>query len=671
MRFFLFPSVFLLAAVGCDSGGSNTKDGPNQITSYPDEDGDTITDMDEGYVDPANEDGLTSTDTDGDGTPDYQDKDSDEDGIPDQLEAGDKDATTLPWDSDVDGIGDFRDTDADGNCILDADEGTDDYDGDSIGDWHDVDDDGDNLLDAIEMGGACELLDSDGDGTADYRDDDSDGDSVGDKYESGTSEWETTPADTDGDGTPDYLDQDSDGDGYSDRDESGGVGPAKAPRDTDGDGTYDFADLDSDGDGLTDQAEGSTGLDPYDADTDGDGFTDGAEDTAGTDPKDPGSVIDGVYVTVPERTTLEQDFDFTLNVQLGDVVFLLDTTGSMTSLAQGMANQFSSIVTSLATTLPDANYGFATYDDYADNVHGSSSSGDRPFILHSQLTDDVSSVQSQLGAVAIHYGVDEPESTMEALYQALTGNGYDQNCNGSFDSSTDVRPFISSAGDAFHGAGGQTYDSGVSGTGTGGGFGFRDYALPVVIYATDAHLRDSESSNPSYSAGPHGCAQDAGKSDVVNATLTQGAYLIGIAVNGSAPTSQMNELATATSSYADTDGDGAADDKLVFSWSGSSSTLKTTIVNAVDDLVASVQFSTVTLEVANDEYGFVTSVDPESFDVSGSATGQELTFTLNFRGAVAATDNDQVFQLTLNVVGDGTVLLDTLDIFVVVPGDDS
>ena len=39
-----------------------------------------------------------------------------------------------------------------------------------------------------------------------------------------------------------------------------------------------------------------------------------------------------------------------------------------------------------------------------------------------------------------------------------------------------------------------------------------------------------------------------------------GAYLLGISVGGSDPVSQMNSLADATSSYADTDGDGRADD---------------------------------------------------------------------------------------------------------------
>ena len=36
---------------------------------------------------------------------------------------------------------------------------------------------------------------------------------------------------------------------------------------------------------------------------------------------------------------------------------------------------------------------------------------------------------------------------MEALYQSLTGAGYDQNCDGVYDSTTDILPFLSSASD--------------------------------------------------------------------------------------------------------------------------------------------------------------------------------------------------------------------------------
>ncbi len=660
-----------LALSGCDGGGKgSTSDGPNQVVSYSDQDGDTIIDFQEGFVDPESADsGSTgeSLDSDGDGTADYLDTDSDDDGILDSVEAGDEDPLTLPYDSDEDGIADFRDLDSDENCIADADEGSADLDSDGVLDSSDLDDDGDNIKDLYEIGETCEAPDHDGDGTPDYQDMDSDNDNVADVYESGTSAYDDSPADTDQDGTPDYLDDDSDGDGVSDTLEGGTSSADEAPRDTDGDGIIDSADFDSDGDGLTDVEEAAMGTNPRDSDSDSDGFTDGAEVEAGTDPSDRTSQIDGIYVTVPERTSVEDTFDFTLNVEMGDVMFLIDTTCSMSSTLSGMSSQFSSIVSGLSTALPDAQYGVATFDDYPDGTHGSAGI-DKPYILKKQITDDTAAVQSTLSGLGLHSGNDTPESSMEAIYQALSGDGYDMNCDGNYSATTDVVPFMASAGDLFSGSGGQWYDSSTSGGGIGGGSGFRDYALPVVIYATDAQMRDPDSTNASYNGAPRTACLNAGATDVVAAATASGAYLIGISVGGSAPVAQMNTLADRTNSYADTDGDGAADDKLVFTWSGSSTALRTTIVNAVTDLVGSLRFSEVTL-VPDDPYGFVVGIDPASYTLSSGANGQVIDFALTFRGAVPAQAEDKVYHVALNVVGDGTVLLDTLDIYIVVPGN--
>ena len=55
-------------------------------------------------------------------------------------------------------------------------------------------------------------------------------------------------------------------------------------------------------------------------------------------------------------------------------------------------------------------------------------------------------------------------------------------------------------------------------------------------------------------------------------------------------------------------------------------------------------------------------------DVEGAVSGETINFVLNFRGTVAEIPEDQLFALTLNVYGDGSTLLDTLDIYVLVPG---
>jgi gliding motility-associated-like protein len=107
-------------------------------TEAPDSDNDGIPDAVEKGSDPNN-----PTDSDGDGTPDYQDTDSDNDGIPDATEAG-SDSTT-PQDTDGDGIPDHLDQDADGDGIDDATEVGDD---------------------------PANPTDSDNDGTPDYRDPD-------------------------------------------------------------------------------------------------------------------------------------------------------------------------------------------------------------------------------------------------------------------------------------------------------------------------------------------------------------------------------------------------------------------------------------------------------------------------------------------------------------------
>jgi hypothetical protein len=655
----------VLLTQGCTPQGTAGAE-EERAAVFPDQDGDTIMDHHEGLDLPeSGEEGeLRWHDDDLDGTPNMLDLDSDEDGIPDEVEAGDDDLLTFPIDTDRDGLSDFVDRDADGNCLEDAVEGIVDLDGDGNGAFMDLDNDGDGILDTWEIGDAalCEPPDSDGDGTPDYLDLDSDGDGIGDRFEGGTSPFDPVPSDTDGDGTPDYLDLDSDDDGLSDSEEGGVGGPEEEPRDTDGDGFYDFQDTDSDGDGLTDSDEVLIhDTDPYDADSDDDGFNDGAEVATGSDPADPESVIEGIYVEVPERSDVTESFDFELSVSMGDVAFLIDTTGSMTSTIDAMKTEYAAIVAELSATIPDAEYGVATFDDYHLLPFGSGV--DQPFILSQSVTHDVAAVQAALSAIPLHFGEDGPESSTEALVQTLTGRGYDQDCDGAFDALDDVLPYLSSGADPFGGTAGQHHDAATAGGGTRGGMGFREHALPVVVYATDNVMRDG-----AVGPSPGGCPADGASTEISAAAADLGARLVGISVGMWGPTSQMNAIADSTGSLADLDGDGTADDRLVFEWSGSSAAFRTTVTGAIASLISDLRFDFVTLEIEGDDWGFVTDVEPPSQAVAGEIDGEVLSFELTFRGTVASTEHDQLFRLTLNVLGDGTTLLDALDIFVLVPG---
>lgn len=174
---------------------------PDAGAPASDEDGDGIDDRAEGRDAPGG-----PVDTDGDGTPDYLDDDSDGDSIPDSTERG---PGAEPRDTDRDGTPDFRDEDSDG----------------------------DGIADAIE--GGPTPPDTDGDLTPDYLDRDSDGDGLLDAQEGVPADADGTPPDTDGDGVDDYRDRDSDADGLLDEDEG--------LEDWDSDGIVNFRDPRNDG----------------------------------------------------------------------------------------------------------------------------------------------------------------------------------------------------------------------------------------------------------------------------------------------------------------------------------------------------------------------------------------------------------------------------------------
>jgi hypothetical protein len=340
LRWAALLALFAVPTLGCDpppagrpdAGRTDAYDGPGDL------DGDTISDEHEG--------GSEGRDTDGDGTLDSLDPDSDGDGISDADEAGDADLATRPIDSDGDGLPDFEDVDSDNNGIPDASEEPTDRDMDGRVNRIDLDDDGDGLPDARELRGVVNPpLDNDADGIANYLDVDSDGDTIDD--------GDDLDLDTDMDGTLDFLDLDSDADGIPDAIEAGDLDLATPPVDTDMDMIADFRDPDSDGDGLSDLAEDSIHrTSPTSADTDMDGVSDLIETAAGTDATDmtdsPRTRGDFVFVVPymeapdPTRDTLA----FRTSIQFADIYFLFDKSGSM-------AGEIAALRTAVGTIMAD------------------------------------------------------------------------------------------------------------------------------------------------------------------------------------------------------------------------------------------------------------------------------------------------------------------------------
>ncbi|MFK8102673.1 MAG: T9SS type A sorting domain-containing protein, partial [Saprospiraceae bacterium] len=207
------------------------------------------------------------------GHPDYQDLDSDNDGINDIVESGNGAA-----DTNNDGIADNPSTDTDGDGIQDSVDQTPnsfgdgdattpntapaDTDSDGVPDYQDLDADNDGVMDITESGNT----DVDGDGIADNPTIDTDGDGIpdsiddndavfGDAGDAGTSDDASDPLDANDGGTGVLPGPDTDGDGIVDSEDTlVGFGLA---HDTCGSGTIEYA--------MTDGTQNTTGFQWNDA----------------------------------------------------------------------------------------------------------------------------------------------------------------------------------------------------------------------------------------------------------------------------------------------------------------------------------------------------------------------------------------------------------------------
>ena len=514
---------------------------------------------------------------------------------------------------------------------------------------------------------------------------DTDGDTIADLDEELASARET-----EGDGVPDGLDEDSDGDGFPDAWEAGDDDPLTLPVDTDGDWTPDAYDLDSDGDGLVDAAELTRAcLDRTNPDSDGDGQSDFAEVTAGSDPCDPESIIPEFYFELPLDDPSGESagtLTFDTNIRRADLHVHVDTTGSMNEeINQLQLSLRDTIIPGVAALIPDAAFGVSEFEDFPYGSLGQARcnggrSPDRPFGLLQQVTTDaaladqgVQDLDHPLGC-----GGDLPEAGFESLYQIATGEGVTW-------PSGSVSAFVS--------------DASVPGAGTLGGVGFRAGALPIVVHITDA---TSHTQDEYVSAGVSGAHSLAATETALQAL---GAKLVGVTSSLAART-QLIGLALATDSYVapvagscSTGSGGAAEAPtshegelvcpLVFTTDTNGSGLSATLIDAVDEIVTSIRLDTVSVRVIDDPHGFVRATIPRSatppagaaaptvVDLDGDSIydafaqltpGTVVSFSiLTYNDAVAPTDSDQVFALTLQVVGNGVTVLDEKTVVIVVP----
>jgi hypothetical protein len=471
------------------------------------------------------------------------------------------------------------------------------------------------------------------------------------------------------DGTDADADGDSDGDTDGDSD-------ADTDTDTDSDTDPDSY-VDSDGDHLSDAWEEEHGTDPDDPDSDDDGYSDYLEEVAGTDPNDPDDNPGGhgwFYFLMPYLGNPDPDLGtlvFATAVKVADVFLLMDTTGSMGGAISNLkATLSSTIVPELQATIDDVRFGVGFHDDYPVSSYGSEGM-DSVFALLQEMTDSVAEAQAGVNLLNTHYGNDASESQVPALWAIATGEGLGEY----------LEPQTGCA------------------EGEYGYPCFRPGAMPIVVLMTDITFHNGPDGYDSYEGIE---PEPPSYTDAVAALDSIHAKVLSVYNGGEGSLGQEHCESIAYDTGAVLD-----DEPLVFPINYDGTGLDTAIVEAVDTLVTAVPmdisaekrddpsdaFDAAQLidHVAPNPAGDIADpMDPTLICVGGLPTAnvdddpQQDVFTSVEPGLpvcfditpvqqntlVPATDETQVFMAFVDVIGAGSTLLDTREVYFVVPPED-
>lgn len=289
----------------------------------------------------------------------------------------------------------------------------------------------------------------------------------------------------------------------------------------------------------------------------GDGGSDPPDDETGDGGTGDGGTGDGGDTGPP------------VDAQKIDVVVLVDVAYFYDCYHPELELRVTELADALGASGHDVAMAVASYDDYNLPDEWWVATGGRPYTLEQQMTEDLDLVRATATRLEMVWGGDGPGSGYEAVVQALKGRGYDQTCDGVYDSSRDIKPFEAYAGDAFGGGVAGVYNSGVPGTGDRAGVGFRPGATRVLVLAVENSLRDRDYGHELPTGA---CLGVASSDDAVTALTDSDARFVAINayefqdLDGT-PQDQLESLATRTASRWDADHDGVKDELAVLSGS--------------------------------------------------------------------------------------------------------
>ncbi len=354
----------------------------------------------------------------------------------------------------------------------------------------------------------------------------------------------------------------------------------------------------------------------------------------------------------PDAGPILLPLDTEVVVGRADVLMLIDVTGSMREeISQIRATLRDRIVPGIRAAIPDSRLGVATFADFPFGECGGTD--DVPFAQVLPIEGDVARVQAAVDSVATTSGGDPPESQVEGLYQAATGEGLGSIIPPSFGC-------------------------------PGGGFGypcFRTDALPVILLFTDAAFHNGPGGTNAYAAS---CRADGAHTyaEAVDVLNSRGIRVMGLFSGARTGRSDLERIATDTGAV-------SGGTPLVFNIGERGESLSTNVIAAVRTLADVIQFDVDTVLVdpvpgdAVDPREFVDEVialraEPMSGVTSieggvffGVSTGTRVIFQLQLRNDVIAPGvGPQRFLLEIVFRADGRTRLGSTIIELVIPGAD-
>ncbi len=410
------------------------------------------------------------------------------------------------------------------------------------------------------------------------------------------------------------------------------------------------------------------------------------------------SLADGEHFSQNVTITLPGSGGLT---NLVDVFLLFDDTGSFTNNSPIVRGAFPTIMADLQASLPgvDLGFGVGRFEEYA-NFASEYATG-RPFVLNqpivaSSTTGYQAAIQAALNRTAPGYGGDGPETDIEALYQLVTGLGFDGNNNGTVTdsgaaglSSTQLTPGASGDVPSFASFTVDTASGALASAGTIGGGGFRAGALPVILLATDigfAYQPKGETSVTGLggvtlpvsaltqtSRGSTPFSSGAGIQETITGLNALGALVIGLGTNPGATTDprlgleSIAKLTGATNQTSTTIANGTADpiapgDPFYFQISsGFASSVSAGVTNAIQNAVTNVAVN-ITVQASDPRVHIINHTGTLSRITSGQTAAFDIEFVGD--GVPHRFDLQFVREGTNVVLGSIPVVLGTP-----VPGD--